>query len=105
MKIASKIAGSQWICSGQADVVCVSFINKRIDAASCGLAAHGEVPAMKDQTSTVKVAGIVFALAGLGWIIGGLFSITHIVLYPLIGLLNLGIAFACFAFVGLKTLK
>lgn len=50
---------------------------------------------MKDQTISTKALAIIFALAGLGWIIGGFLSISHVVLYPLIGLLNLGLAGVC----------
>lgn len=50
---------------------------------------------MKDQRSTYKILAVVFGVAGIAWIIGGFTSITHFILYPFIGLVNLGIAYLC----------
>ena len=49
---------------------------------------------MNKQT-TYMILAVVFAIAGLAWIIGGIFSIYHRFLYPFIGLVNLGIAWYC----------
>ena len=38
---------------------------------------------------------VVFGIAGLVWIIGGLFSVYHRVLYPLVGVVNLAIGYYC----------
>lgn len=38
---------------------------------------------------------VVFGIAGLVWIVGGLLSVYHRILYPLIGVMNLGIAYYC----------
>jgi hypothetical protein len=50
---------------------------------------------MKDQRKSYKLLAVIFAIAGVAWIIGGLCSIAHFLLYPLIGVLNLGIAYWC----------
>ena len=50
---------------------------------------------MNNQKRMAKFLTWVFALAGLGWIIGTFTSMTHFILFPLIGLVNLGIAYAC----------
>ena len=50
---------------------------------------------MNNQKGILKILPFVFGIAGLSWIIGGICSISHIVLYPLIGLVNLGIAWFC----------
>jgi len=49
---------------------------------------------MNKQTQ-YKILAVVFGIAGLAWIIGGVFSIYHRFLYPFIGLLNLGVAWYC----------
>ena len=41
-----------------------------------------------------KLLALVFAVAGVVWIVSGFFSPRYI-LYPLIGLANLGIAYYC----------
>ena len=41
------------------------------------------------------ILAVVFAIAGLAWIIGGALSIYHRFLYPFIGLVNLAIAYYC----------
>ena len=50
---------------------------------------------MKDQRTTYKLLAVVFAIAGIAWIVGGLFSVLHFILYPFIGVVNLGIAYLC----------
>ena len=50
---------------------------------------------MKNQKAILRILSWVFGIAGLWWVIGGLFSISHIFFYPLIGLINLGIAWLC----------
>ena len=50
---------------------------------------------MKNQKGVLKILACVFGIAGLWWVIGGLCSISHIVLYPLVGVINLGIAWLC----------
>jgi hypothetical protein len=50
---------------------------------------------MKDQRSTYKILAVVFGVAGIAWIIGGFTSVTHFILYPFIGVVNLGIAYLC----------
>jgi hypothetical protein len=50
---------------------------------------------MTDQRTLTKVLAVVFAIAGVIWIIGGIVSISHFVLYPFIGLINLGLAYYC----------
>ena len=44
---------------------------------------------------TYLLLAVVFGIAGLVWIIGGLLSVYHRIFYPLIGLLNLAIAYYC----------
>ncbi len=48
-----------------------------------------------DKKTTYKILMVVFGIAGLAWFFGGLFSVYHRILYPFIGLVNLGIAFYC----------
>jgi hypothetical protein len=46
------------------------------------------------QKKTYKTLAVVFAIAGVFWIIGGFYS-GRFIIYPLIGLVNLGVAFVC----------
>ena len=50
---------------------------------------------MKNQKVVIRILAWVFGIAGLSWIIGGGCSISHIIFYPFIGLINLGIAWLC----------
>jgi hypothetical protein len=50
--------------------------------------------ALKNKQLAYKVLALVFAIAGLVWIIGGLTS-RHYLFYPFLGLLNWGIAWYC----------
>jgi drug/metabolite transporter (DMT)-like permease len=43
---------------------------------------------------TYRILAVAFAVAGAVWIVYGFFSPSWI-LYPLIGVVNLGIAYAC----------
>jgi len=47
-----------------------------------------------NKKTAYKVLALVFAVAGLVWIIGGLLSFRFF-LYPFIGLLNWGVAWYC----------
>jgi len=47
------------------------------------------------QKKMYKLLSIVFAIAGVSWIIAGFWGLTHFILYPLIGLVNLAIAWYC----------
>ncbi len=46
------------------------------------------------QRRAYRLLSIVFAVAAVVWIVYG-FSSPRYILYPLIGLLNLGIAYVC----------
>jgi hypothetical protein len=46
------------------------------------------------QKRAYRMLAVVFAVAGVIWIVYGFFS-PRFILYPLIGLLNLGIAYVC----------
>lgn len=50
---------------------------------------------MKDQKKTYRLLAVVFGIAGVAWIIGGFLSVSHFLLYPFIGVVNLGIAYLC----------
>ena len=47
-----------------------------------------------NQSRSFKILAVVFGVAGMVWIIYGFFSPRYI-LYPLIGVANLAIAFFC----------
>lgn len=47
------------------------------------------------QKQLYKVLAVVFAIAGLAWIIGGIFSVYHRILYPFIGVANWAVAWYC----------
>ncbi len=47
-----------------------------------------------NKAKTYKVLAVVFAVAGLVWIIGGIYS-YHFFFYPIIGLLNWAVAWYC----------
>ena len=48
-----------------------------------------------DKKQTYKILAVVFLIAGLAWVLGGIFSVYHRVLYPFIGVINLAIAYFC----------
>ncbi len=48
-----------------------------------------------NKQTTYKILALVFAIAGLVWIIGGLVSYRYII-FPFIGLLNWAVAWYCF---------
>jgi hypothetical protein len=44
--------------------------------------------------NTYKILAVLFAIAGTVWIVYGFFS-PRFILYPLIGVLNVGAAYVC----------
>jgi len=52
------------------------------------------MPEQPNQRRNYKILAVVFAVAGVVWIVHGFFS-PRFIFYPLIGLANLAIAFFC----------
>jgi hypothetical protein len=47
------------------------------------------------QKKMYKLLSVVFGIAGFLWIVAGIWGLTHFILFPLIGLVNLAIAWYC----------
>lgn len=61
---------------------------------ACGNSVHRVMNDEAQQKRIYLLLAIVFGVAGAVWIVYGFFS-PRFILYPLIGLVNLGIAYVC----------